>query len=300
MDFIDKNIRINFLPEEGKPLSFKAYIEKSDITYQILEQNIEIVPTTFTNDTIATRVLQNLDLVFNVFSESRREAYDNYVKLHELIHSLKPIYKDVNSEYRADDRNTFGLMKIDFDALPIIKQNGSNLLEIYVKSFSYLINQEMGFIQMNYPVLKNEPDKIYSLDVGPRSKLVPIAFKISLGGRILLDYDDTSRTPKTRKRARGGREEPESGGEAPPDLSSFNQEEKENARAYYTHLYGDDIDIAKASANVLERYKLIKNAVEENVIEKKDDGSFKVKNPNALKILINELGRYRGYNITED
>lgn len=190
MRFLDQEIRLKITPKGSESLSFKAYLEKSDITYEIQERSLEFVPLNFTNYSIITRTIQNIDLSFDVIAEDRREAIKNYDDLHSLIQALKPQYIASQGQYIPSRNNTFGLLTVNFKGLPKIKKNGNEELEIHVKQFNYTINKEMGYIQLPY-LSSKEDSKLYSLYEQGQMKLVPIGFKINLQGRILLDLEDT-------------------------------------------------------------------------------------------------------------
>lgn len=187
MRFLDNNIKIIINPKAGsnlEPIIFKAYLEKSDIQYAIKEVGLDYAPVSYGNASTATKVLQSLDLVFNVFSEHRNETIENYIKLHRLIDNIKPVYVGRGAAKVRDSANTFGLISIIFKGLPVINADGKDELRIAVKNFNYSINQEMGFIELPYDSPNKFNDSLY---VSGKMRLVPIAFKISIGGQIVLD-----------------------------------------------------------------------------------------------------------------
>lgn len=188
MRFLDPKIRINITNKsDGRKLSFKAFLEKNDISYQVQEANLEYAPISLPNDSIVTRILQSIDFSFNVFSETRNEAIENYEKLHSLIDFLKPEYTEVGGQLIPNQKNSFGQITLNFSGLPKISKSGDEL-GVVIKNFSYSINQDMGYIELPYD---NTDRRLFRyFDSGMR--LVPIAYKVSIGGRLALAPQDTT------------------------------------------------------------------------------------------------------------
>jgi hypothetical protein len=188
MRFLDPNINLLITNKtNGDKLKFKAYLEKSDITFTVQESNFEYIPVGYGSvDSYATRLLYTLDLSFNVFSENREEAISNYQQLHRLIEALKPGYTIIEGSYLPTSDNAFGNISINFKGLPKINKK-SDSLDIATKTFSYNINQEMGFIEVPYDNADKKTFRYF--DTGMR--LIPIAFKIGIGGRISVNFEDT-------------------------------------------------------------------------------------------------------------
>jgi hypothetical protein len=188
MRFKDNNINIKIIElQSNANLKFKAFLEKSDITYKILDQELSFAPLDWTSSKVQTRMLQSLDLVFDVYSEDREECIKNYKDLNILINWLKPKYTKTGEMLTPSVQNAFGRIAIDFNGFPRISKTPGPL-KILVSTFSYSVNKEMGYIEIPYNGSDEEKKKIY---VEGKMKLIPISYKLSIGGQILLSKEDT-------------------------------------------------------------------------------------------------------------
>jgi hypothetical protein len=214
MRFVDNNIRLIIKDKERyKPspqgqseegiYRFKAYLEKSDISIKTLDTNLQYAPLNFTNNTQFQKIQYSVDFSFNVFAEDRDEAMDNYDQLHRLLQTVKPSYTFVNNQYLPNADNIFGLISLKFSGLPKLSKR-SDELDIYITNFAYTINKDMGFIEIPY-----EP-KFDELDTAPttrnnlsgdNNRLLPIAFKIDLSGRVLLSLDESIKSSTAKQKA---------------------------------------------------------------------------------------------------
>lgn len=179
MRFIDDNIKINI-----NGIIFKAYLEESETIHELKEQQLPFAPVTFLNDTMATRLMEKVKLSFNVFSETRAECIDNFNNLKKLINSLKPNYHLIEDQYVPFKDNINGYVSLFFSGLPIHEK-----VKLHVTSFSYSVNKEIGYIQVPIKeIAKKEASAYY--DKGGM-KLIPLAYKINIEGKSLLDFDST-------------------------------------------------------------------------------------------------------------
>ena len=170
MRYIDPNIRLTI----GN-IDFKAYLEDNSETYEIKETTLPFVALNDLNNAIITRVLQKVRFVFNVFSEDRKEAFDNYKHLKQLINTIKPTYYKVNGQYVPSAKNLYGSVYLKFGGMPLTK-NGVNI-QIY--NFTYEVNKEIGYIQM--PSGKEGYKDFYRAG---NMELVPLAYKVTIEGRL--------------------------------------------------------------------------------------------------------------------
>ncbi len=182
MRFTDENIRLHI-----NNLSFKAYLENSDISYETREQQLPFAPVSFTNDTAAIRLLQKAKFTFNVLSEYRSECVENYNNLLALIQSIKPSYTIIDEQYVPDKNNINGYVNLKFDGLPLQQKS----VKLHVTQFSYEINKEMGYLQIPEKELKHNKNPKKFVDGEP--KLIPIAYKIDIEGKILQTFGETAK-----------------------------------------------------------------------------------------------------------
>ena len=165
---------------------FKAYLDESEISYQIMEQSLAYTPLSFVNDKVHTRTTQKVKLKFNVFSEDFEEAQENYDKLHKLLESIKPKFQLIREQYLPDVRNNTGLISVKFKGLPKVSADkySNDDLVIHLSQFSYEINKELGYIErpMNG-----------SGYIGGENRLIPIAYVLNIAGQILLPFKETIR-----------------------------------------------------------------------------------------------------------
>jgi len=183
MRFIDNNIKliINNLP-------FKAYLEDSDVSYETRDVSLPFAPTSFVNDKMATRLMQKAKFTFNVFSETRLECISNYNNLLRLIYSIKPFFEYIDDQLAPLGSNITGLVSIRFAGMPMVGDS----VNLHLNSFSYTINKEIGYIQVPNKEIR-DPRANASFYDSSGMKLIPLAYKISLEGKILLPFDGTVR-----------------------------------------------------------------------------------------------------------
>lgn len=163
--------------------SFPAFLEDSDITYDLKEQPLPFAPVSFTNDSMALRVLEKVKFTFNIFSHNEKECIENWDKFKHLRNIIKPRYVLVNEQLVPKIENVTGFIKIIFNGMP----HNRSSIDVHLISFSYLINKDLGFLEKN----KN---------------LIPIGFKISLEGKVLLPLSETisiSRIPSKENTTNG-------------------------------------------------------------------------------------------------
>ena len=196
MRFLDDNIKLLITDKAKKnTYKFKAYLERSDVQVKVLDTNLQYAPISYTNNTQFLKVQYNVDFSFNVFSEYREEAIDNYDKLHDLFASVKPNYRYINNQLLPNSENIFGLLSVSFRGLPRLSKANSEL-DIYITNFAYNINKDMGYIQIPYdPFIKNDSDRNLLYKNNEKSSLVPIAYKIDLSGRVLLPIEEAANVP---------------------------------------------------------------------------------------------------------
>lgn len=173
-------------------LSFKAYLEDSDISYEMKDQQLPFVPTSFVNDTMAIRVMQKAKFSFNVFSETRTECVNNWKNLHTLLVKIRPSYAYVRDQLKASPSNVTGFVNVEFKGLP-----ERNTVTLHLNSFSYAPNKELGYLQVPADLTNN---KFYK---NPEEKFIPIAYKLSLEGKVLLPFGSTANLLNTRESAAG-------------------------------------------------------------------------------------------------
>jgi len=189
MRFKDENIRLRI-----NGLSFKAFLEDSDINHVTKEQPLPFSPLSFVNDAMATRLNETAKFTFNVFSETREECITNYRSLLALIQSIKPIYYILDDQYVPSNSNVTGLVNLSFLGMP-----SRNSVDLHLTSFNYSINKEIGYIEIPLSEISNT-NKSSFYDVSGM-KLVPLAYKISLDGKVLLPFNSTIRKIGERKKA---------------------------------------------------------------------------------------------------
>jgi hypothetical protein len=202
MRFIDPNIRLHIIDKQAvnsqgklEPIDydFKAFLEESKTQIKTLDTNIQYAPLNFTNNTQFLKTQYSVDLSFNVFSEDRQEAIENYDKLHKLLNVVKPNYRFVNNQYLPIAGNIFGLVSIKFSGLPRLSKQKDEL-DIYITNFAYTINKDMGFLELPYsPFNSKDPDRT-QLFVSGKNMLMPIAYRLDISGRVLLPLEESIRT----------------------------------------------------------------------------------------------------------
>lgn len=168
------------------PIAFKAYLEKSEITFTPEDIQLPVSPAAAENDKQTIKLIHNVSLTIKVFSENLQEARNNYIKLKNLIDSIKPKYTLFEGDLIPDRNNILGLLQVDFAGLPLTKQN----LKIHLQSFSYIINKELGYIESPKVSATENKDKLY---VASGMELIPLGFDISIVGRINFNLNDTAK-----------------------------------------------------------------------------------------------------------
>jgi hypothetical protein len=163
---------------------FKAYLDESEVSYQIMEQNLAYTPLSFVNDKVHTRTTQKVKLKFNIYSEDFTEAQENYNQLHKLIESIKPKFSLVREQYLPDVRNNTGLLSVKFKGLPKISKKYGDDLVIHLSQFTYDINKELGYIERPFSGAGY---------TGGDNRLIPIAYVLNIAGQILLPFKETVR-----------------------------------------------------------------------------------------------------------
>ena len=162
---------------------FKAYLDESEVSYQIIEQNLAYTPLSFVNDKVHTRTTQKVKLKFNVYSEDLTEAQENYDKLEKLTESIKPKFSLVREQYLPDVRNNTGLLSVKFKGLPKISKKYDDDLVIHVSQFTYDINKELGYVER----------PMSGLGYTDSLRLIPVAYSLMISGQILLPFEETIR-----------------------------------------------------------------------------------------------------------
>jgi hypothetical protein len=154
---------------------FPAFLETFGVTYEIQENSIGFSPLSFPTDKIRTRMIQNLDMSVNVFSSNSDEAAINYGKLNNLLYALKPRYLNIGSQYIPSSDNLFGHLQVEFEGLPNIGSSFNKTIQISCNQFKYEINKDLGFVT--------------TTTTNP-TRLTPVGFKITIGGRIITSFED--------------------------------------------------------------------------------------------------------------
>lgn len=187
MRFSDNDIRLLI-----NGLKFKAYLEDSDINHVTKDQALPLAPISFNNDSMATRVNQTAKFTFNVFSETREECVNNFNNLLSIIESIKPLYTIMDDQYVPNSANITGFVSLSFAGMPYKSRNA---ISLHLTSFNYSINKEIGYIQIGKSELGGKPARFYEKS---NMKLVPLAYKLSLEGKVLLPFDETVRRSGSR------------------------------------------------------------------------------------------------------
>lgn len=186
MIFNDPDLRLNIQnTQSGPPLSFKAYLEDSDISYETKDQQLPFVPLSFTNDSMALRVSEKAKFTFNVFSETRSECIQNYRNLNLLLQSIKPSYSYVFDQVAPYISNVTGFFNLNFKGMP----DGRDNINLHLTSFSYAINKDLGYVHVPLSEIDGKEGSFYD---SAGMKLIPVGYKISIEGKILLEFNKTA------------------------------------------------------------------------------------------------------------
>lgn len=259
MRFIDENIRLHI-----NGLRFKAYLENSDVSYETREQQLPFAPVSFVNDTAAIRLLQKAKFTFNVLSEYRSECVQNYKNLLKLIQSIKPSYTIIDEQYVPNKNNINGYVSLTFDGLPLQQKS----VKLHVTQFSYEINKEMGYLQIPQNELDNNknPKKF----VNGEPKLIPIAYKIDIEGKILQTFGETANvtgnfytTPNVSINDVVGNI---------PDVASTPDDYKKKLYDIVEKVTGENI--YQYPPNMLKEVLVLAKRMKDNYLVNLDDGTF--------------------------
>ncbi len=175
----------------GKELDFISYLTDSDISYEMKDQQLPFAPVSFNNDYMATRVLEKAKFTFDVFSRHRFGCIQNYNNLQTLLGIIKPSYKIMNSQYVPSAANVTGFFKLKFIGMPILDRDE---ITLHLTSFNYTINKDTGYLELSKDDINNPTeDGGY---IANKMKLIPISYKISIEGKVLLPFGDTVRITK--------------------------------------------------------------------------------------------------------
>lgn len=192
MRFTDDNIKLKI-----NGLSFKAYLEDSDVNHVTKDQQLPFSPVSFVNDSMATRLNETVKFSFNVFSETREECVENYKNLLRLIQSIKPIYYVLNDQYVPSNSNVTGLVTLSFSGMP-----SRNTVKLHLNNFNYSLNKDIGYIELTNEEIRNPKSENLSF-FSKSMKLVPLAYKINLEGKVLLPFRETIIQIGERQKASG-------------------------------------------------------------------------------------------------
>lgn len=169
MNFSYKTRRLGLINNSiGVSLSFKAYLEDSDISYDMKDQALPFAPTSFTNDSMMLRVLQKAKFTFNVIAENPDECVQNYSNLLNLVRAIKPSYATVYDQYVPDPRNVTGYFFLTYYGLPLNRHT----VPIHITGFSYAAIKDMGLVEI-------------------QNNLIPVGYKVTIDGKILLSFEET-------------------------------------------------------------------------------------------------------------
>jgi hypothetical protein len=185
MRFSDEAIRIRIIDKNNQTYSFKSFIEKSEVSYKIEEQSLPFTPVGLVNGKLSTRLLYNIDLAFDVFSEDRKEAIENWKKFNSIVGSLRPSYVKIGDEIELENNGLEGLLYVEFAGLPPISGTGSRY-KVRPTNFSYSVNKEMGYIEVPYYGSEDEINNFY---LQGKMSLIPVAFKINLAGFVITGLE---------------------------------------------------------------------------------------------------------------
>ena len=218
MRFSDNEVNLRFLNlkslQNPKKLYFKSYLEKCDVEWKVERQQLDKAGL---NDYILDTIVgfaPYVSLEFNVFSEYREEAIDNYDKLLELIDYIRPVFTATNEagpkaqsykdlQFSLDTfLNQEPVLFFRFKGLPkILKVAHTRVVDVDggkkplplpdvtvddlpmgITQFSYLINKEMGYLQVPYDGTLEERKLLFA---SGKMRLIPIAYKVSISFRII-------------------------------------------------------------------------------------------------------------------
>lgn len=174
------------------PVSFKPFLEESSIIFDIETIQSPIVPVFMNNSNTHTRTLQKARFSFNVFPDSRDECILNYKNLKKVLAAIKPVYGADRTQLIPHKSLFNGFISIKFSGL----FPGKEKINLKLNSFSYDINQDLGYIQVPYSEIltsggpRSFSAKSYNGDRG--NKMIPIGYNIKLEGNILQPFSETA------------------------------------------------------------------------------------------------------------
>ncbi len=186
---------------------FDAFLETSALDVVFMDQQLPFTPLSFTNDTLSLRNMYKANFVFNVYAENRKQVYDNYLKLQQLLQVIKPEYDVINYQYIPRQINLTGLIGVSFKGIPRIvgtKKGDSgdpDNLKLHLTNFAFTTNQDMGFIEAPYDFYENDNNNAFATNTyykNSNMQLLPISYKLSIAGKVLLDFSDTAWTPDSK------------------------------------------------------------------------------------------------------
>ncbi len=189
-----------FIEAYRTKLSFISYLTDSEISYEMKDQQLPFVPLSFNNDSMATRVMEKAKFAFDVYAETRTNCIENYLNLQHLLNMIKPSYFLKNDQWVPSANNTTGFFKLQFAGMPLIDRKEVTL---HLTAFNYNINKDTGYISVNRQELSNATSpgintgtlKITTSD----DTLVPVSYKISIEGKVLLPFGETKYNPDYKK-----------------------------------------------------------------------------------------------------
>jgi len=232
MRFVDEEILIKITNRDtDQTRFFKSYLEKNDITVQVVELVNPLTTFLYDNTKLLSRPNYKLDLVFNVFSENRDEAIENFEKMHFLLDMVKPtVYYEVNdiskidpkpydkvakvNSYIAARHKSFEDAKNAFAAagLDIADEQSNSKIRLQLKYFPRISNSkksdiynvfpiaisctpnlEMGYVQV--PYWTNKRDELH---VTNQMNMIPISYKVNFSANIVLSYAEATKQVENR------------------------------------------------------------------------------------------------------
>lgn len=174
------------------PIFFKPFLEESNVNFNIETVQANTIPLFMNSGTTVTRALQSAILTFNVFPDSRDECIENYKKLKSLLNGIKPVYAFDRTQLIPHKSLFSGFISVKFAGfLP-----GKSNVKLKLTSFSYQINQELGYLQVPYQeILTNNSTRSFvarSYNGGRGNKMIPIGFNIKIEGDIIQPFSQTA------------------------------------------------------------------------------------------------------------
>ena len=228
MRFVDEEILIKITDRAtDQTRFFKSYLEKNDITVQTVE--LQTLQNSFLQDNIKLLGRPNfkIDLVFNVFSENRDEAIENFEKMHFLFDMVKPTkYYESSDKFKRDPKpyeigekvrsfiNSFATLdqakaafaaagkdfegeqtnsriKLQLKYLPRLGNSRKNdIYYLFPLTISCTPNTEMGYIQAPYWAGTENRDKLH---VTNNMNMIPISYKVSFSANVVFSYAEATK-----------------------------------------------------------------------------------------------------------